>query len=55
MHGANLVLHCGAHHVEREQVTATPTPARTPSRVPIAHGTLQARRARWRERLSGLT
>lgn len=40
MQRANLVLHCGAHHVERHQVTATPTPPRTLSWVPIAHDTL---------------
>jgi hypothetical protein len=43
MQRANLVLHCGAQSVEREQVTATPTPARTASWVPIAHGTLLER------------
>jgi hypothetical protein len=40
MRQANLVLHCGAHNVIREQVAATLTPARTETWVPISHGTL---------------
>jgi hypothetical protein len=40
MHRANLVLHCGAYKVEREQVAATPRPPRTPSWVPLAHGAI---------------
>ena len=39
---ANLMLHCGAKAVSREQVAAVPTPARTPTWVPIAHGRLLA-------------
>src|SRR5688500_9806548 len=34
---ANLVLHCGARHVERHVVEEAPTPAASPTRVPIAH------------------
>ena len=33
----NLMLHCGAHHADRDEVTAAPTPARTQSWVPIPH------------------
>jgi hypothetical protein len=40
MQQARLCLHSGAHNVERGQVAATVTPARTESWVPIAHGTL---------------
>src|SRR5947209_6393416 len=39
---ANLMLHCGAKAASREQVAAVPTPARTPTWVPIAHGRLLA-------------
>jgi Domain of unknown function (DUF932) len=37
---ANLVLHCGAGRVERDQVLASATPTRTETWVPIAHGKL---------------
>jgi hypothetical protein len=37
---SNLILHCGAKHVERTQLEAIPLPARTKSWVPIAHGQL---------------
>jgi hypothetical protein len=40
MQHANLVLHCGAHNVSREQVAATVTPPRTETWVPIPHGTI---------------
>jgi hypothetical protein len=43
MHRANLVLHCGADRVEREQLVLTPTPQRTTSWVPVPHATLLAR------------
>ena len=33
----NLMLHCGAQHVDREQVEVAATPARTRSWVPIPH------------------
>jgi hypothetical protein len=39
---ANLMLHCGAKAVSREQVAAVPTPARTPTWVPIPHHRLLA-------------
>src|SRR6476620_5781569 len=34
---ANLVLHCGARHVERREVEEAATPAASPTWVPIAH------------------
>ena len=37
MRRSNLCLHCGANRVEREQLTAVPTPPRTPTWVPIPH------------------
>ena len=33
----NLVLHCGARHVERRAVEEAKTPAASPTWVPIAH------------------
>ncbi len=36
----NLMLHCGAHHVERQELEQAPTPDRTKTWVPIAHQTL---------------
>ena len=33
----NLVLHCGARHVERAAVVEAQTPAASPTWVPIAH------------------
>jgi hypothetical protein len=33
----NLVLHCGARHVERAQVLEAPTPAASATWVPVAH------------------
>ena len=33
----NLVLHCGARHVERRVVEKAKTPAASPTWVPIAH------------------
>ena len=33
----NLVLHCGARHVERRAVEDAPTPAASSTWVPIAH------------------
>jgi hypothetical protein len=38
MNRANLMLHCGAHAVDREQVYRVPTPAGTRTWFPIAHG-----------------
>jgi hypothetical protein len=38
----NLVLHCGARHVERETLERAPTPAASPTWVPIAHRRLLA-------------
>jgi hypothetical protein len=40
MRRANLYLHCGASAVSREQVTATATPARTATWVPVPHDRL---------------
>ena len=40
MHKLNLCLHCGSRSVPREQVTATTTPPRTSSWVPIPHAQL---------------
>lgn len=34
---ANLLLHCGARHVERRTIAQSQTPAATPSWVPIPH------------------
>src|SRR6476659_7156602 len=34
---ANLVLHCGARHVERREVEEAATPVASPTWVPIAH------------------
>src|SRR4051794_27693324 len=34
---ANLMLHCGANKVDREQVAAVTTPARTQTWTPIPH------------------
>ena len=36
----NLMLHCGAHAVERKEVWATPTPAGTSTWQPIPHAQL---------------
>ena len=36
----NLMLHCGAHAVERKEVWATPTPAGTATWQPIPHAQL---------------
>ncbi len=36
----SLVLHCGAHQVSRESVTAAPTPTNTDTHFPIAHSQL---------------
>jgi hypothetical protein len=36
-HQANLILHCGAARVEREQLAATPTPIGTKSWTPVGH------------------
>ncbi len=33
----NLMLHCGARHVDRAQIAAAPTPAATPTWVPVPH------------------
>ena len=33
----NLLLHCGAHHIERDQLAATPTPDATRTWQPIPH------------------
>jgi hypothetical protein len=40
MKRANLMLHCGAANVDRQQVYETATPQRTASWVPVGHGTL---------------
>jgi hypothetical protein len=40
MRKSNLMLHCGARKVEREQLALVPTPPRTPTWVPIAHARL---------------
>ena len=37
MHKSNLMLHCGANKVEREQLAIVPTPARTNTWVPLPH------------------
>jgi hypothetical protein len=37
MRKSNLMLHCGAHRVERDQLAPTATPARTATWVPIPH------------------
>jgi len=37
MNKTNLILHCGARAVSREQVATVPTPARTASWVPLPH------------------
>lgn len=34
---ANLLLHCGGHHVSREDVDNAPTPRRTNTWVPVPH------------------
>lgn len=36
----NLMLHCGAHHVERDEVFSAKAPERTNSWVPIPHSRL---------------
>jgi len=36
----NLLLHCGAHHVEREQVLSVRTPSSTGTWTPIPHSEL---------------
>ncbi|REJ97875.1 MAG: DUF932 domain-containing protein [Planctomycetota bacterium] len=33
----NLMLHCGAHHADRQEVLCAPTPDRTKTWVPIPH------------------
>ena len=33
----NLMLHCGARHVDRAQIAVAPTPAATPTWVPVPH------------------
>src|SRR5215472_15663184 len=38
MNRSDLMLHCGAHAVDREQVYRVPTPAGTRTWFPIAHG-----------------
>src|SRR5437899_636393 len=52
MNRANLMLHCGASAVSREQVAGVLTPSRTASWVPIPHHRLlagvQETLARWR-------
>jgi hypothetical protein len=40
MNRANLILHCGAHAVDRQQIYGVPTPAGTRTWFPIAHGTI---------------
>src|SRR4051812_14626552 len=40
MRRANLMLHCGAAHVDREALPLVPTPERTRSWVPIPHSRL---------------
>ena len=40
MQKSNLILHTGAHPVQREQLAAIVTPPRTSSWVPISHGHL---------------
>jgi hypothetical protein len=40
MRTTNLILHCGARSVTREQIAAVATPPRTPTWVPIPHGRL---------------
>jgi hypothetical protein len=40
MHECNLILHCGAHHASRDQVSAVATPPRTGTWVPVAHGVI---------------
>src|ERR1700730_16191256 len=40
MRQANLILHCGANAVSREQVSAVLTPTRTETWVPIGHDRL---------------
>jgi len=40
MPGTNLILHCGASKVERQQVYNVVTPARTESWVPVPHGAI---------------
>ena len=37
---ARLMVHCGAHHVTREELALTDTPERTKTWVPIPHETL---------------
>lgn len=37
---ARLMLHCGAHHVAREEVARVVTPERTRTWVPVRHNTL---------------
>lgn len=37
MHASKLFLHCGANHVERDELALVPTPDRTRSWVPIPH------------------
>jgi len=39
MTNLNLITHCGAHKVSREQVVATPAPESTKTHTPIAHAT----------------
>lgn len=42
MRRANLFLHCGANRVDRDMLALVPTPARTPTWVPIPHERLLA-------------
>ena len=35
-----LYMHCGGHHVDREAAVMTPTPQRSRTGVPGAHGRL---------------
>lgn len=37
MKNSNLILHCGARHVNRDQLSAVPTPAHTETWHPIPH------------------
>jgi Domain of unknown function (DUF932) len=40
MNKSNLILHCGAARAERQQVYDVPTPPRTGTWVPVAHGVI---------------
>src|SRR5690348_15506115 len=42
MRKTNLMLHCGARTVDREQIAAVATPPRTETWVPIPHSQLLA-------------